>query len=294
MSKILELPMPNEVQQAFQAVFLRIYGLLHASESVLAGALDDVPANSAVGKANGKNVRDPYEQARLLFLAIDDHLRSILFFFEHGPLPMFALYSLLRPAAEAVVRCAYLLDDSTDETGRLARGLNVRIENLLEQHKIAKDQALLDRAFATIEQKAATNGIVALRKSPTSPLRVGEPRLKETALFARFIPPHGEELYRFLSAHVHSMPWVRISKDKAVPTGEPGVSSMPQVLDMNTFAGAAGLVLRRHEANIQRFVVLAGYPLMVWTEAMKSAKAAAQSRLRELAERQSREKGAPQ
>jgi hypothetical protein len=37
------------------------------------------------------------------------------------------------------------------------------------------------------------------------------------------------------------------------------------------FAGALGALLRLHENNIKSLLTLSGYPVMIWTEAMKSA-----------------------
>jgi hypothetical protein len=58
-----------------------------------------------------------------VLMSAEDHLRTVLMLLQHNVLPMFSLYSLLRPAAEADVRVAHLLDPAIDETQRLARGL---------------------------------------------------------------------------------------------------------------------------------------------------------------------------
>src|SRR5438094_9397675 len=113
-----------------------------------------------------KMLRDPYEQAGLLWMSSEDHLRTILMILQSNLLPMFSLYSLLRPAAEADVRMAFLLDRDINERERLARGLSVRFESLREQSKVKPDLAHVDERSAHIEKRAADNGIAAVRSNP--------------------------------------------------------------------------------------------------------------------------------
>ena len=69
----------------------------------------------------------------------EDHLQTLLRVLEAHVLPTFAVYSLLRPAAEAAVLVAYLLDSAIDETQRLARSFNIEQSDLIEQDKFMPD-----------------------------------------------------------------------------------------------------------------------------------------------------------
>ena len=127
----------------FIAAMATLDSLLSASETIVYPALDPPVATSPMGRAHKASTRDANEQARLLLASSEDHLGTILMLVQLNVLPMFSLFSLLRPAAEADVRMAYLLDPAIDERLRLARGLNVRLESLVEQDKVKPDAALL-------------------------------------------------------------------------------------------------------------------------------------------------------
>jgi hypothetical protein len=262
----------------YELAIIRIAALLQASENLVPMALSPAVADSPMGRANKRQLRDPYELSRLLLYSVEDHLRTVLAVLETQILPTFALYSLLRPAAEAAVRMAYLLEARIDETQRLARGLNVRLENLMQQGKLFEEGVLLSERVINLERRASTNGIEVLRDRRGRTDGFGERQPSETSLFAAYLG-EGELIYRYLSGHVHSMAWVQISKEEAVPTDERGVSSMPMVLKVEVFANVLTIVLRLHEKNVVRLLQSAGYPREVWAQAMSTAMAAARERL---------------
>ena len=98
----------------------------------------------------------------------------------------------------------------------------------------------------------------------------------------------GETLYRYLSAHVHSMIWVKLQQADATPTDEPGMQSVKLDMRFDWLAGMLSMVLRLHERNIANLLKLSGYPLMVWDEAKKTAITDAKKRLEALGEKQQR------
>lgn len=268
---------------AFKAVFVRLASVLHASQNVLAEALETTVPESPSDSARRKQLWDAYEQANLLLYSAEDHLRTILMLLEGAKIPTYSLYTLLRTAAMAVVRGAYLLDARLDEQMRLARGLNARWDNLKEQSKVDRNAALFAERVGQLEQRALSNGIEVLNKVPDRPGRhFGEHRRRDVELFAEYLtpiqesaddvgaPPFGETAFRFLSGHVHSMLWVKFLGAKPVSTDEAGMASVQLDLQIEWFAGLLSSVLRLHESNINRMLTLSGYPLMVWTEAMKS------------------------
>ena len=176
MSKIFVGSFTEGESQHFQAIFVRVAAVLQASENLLADAIDPAAPGSPNHTARTNQVWDAYEQVNPLLYSAEDHLRTMLMIFEGTKLPTYSLYTLLRAAAEAVVRCAYLLDPSLTERERMARGLNVRWENLDEQRKIDHDDKQFAERVAHLEQRAAANGIQVLKKSGDKPAHFGERR----------------------------------------------------------------------------------------------------------------------
>lgn len=295
MSKIFVGDFTAEESQHFQEIFVRVSAVLQASENLLADAIDPAAPDSPNQKARMNHVWDAYEQVNPLLYSAEDHLRTMLMIFEGAKLPTYSLYTLLRAAAEAIVRCAYLLDPSLTERERMARGLNVRWENLDEQRKIDRDDKKFAERVAYLEQRAVENGIEVLKKSDDKPPHFGEGRENDVDLFAQYIkaessnadekPPVGETLYRYLSAHVHSMVWVKLAQAEATSTDEPGMASVKLDLRFDWLAGMLSMVLRLHERNIANLLKLSGYPLEVWDLAKKTAVADAKKRLEALGER---------
>jgi len=93
----------------------------------------------------------------------------------------------VRAAGEAAVRSRYLLDASITETQRLARALNERLDNVIEQRRVDPDamQTKFDEAVGRFEQQAVRNGIAVLREKGSGRLcAFGEPRKNLVDLFA--------------------------------------------------------------------------------------------------------------
>ena len=249
---------------------------------------------SANERARAGKLWDAYEQSGLLLYSAEDHLRAILWLFEGGQLPTYSLYTLLRAAAEAVVKCAYLLDPDIDEKARLARALNVRWDNLDEQNKLTPDLKLFAARIAELEERATRNGITVFRKNADAPATdFGERRPSEVALFSRYLKsdsdqaksrqPVGEMVYRFLSGHVHSMVWVKISNAQVMETTEPGILSVELDMQFDWLAAMLWMVLRLQVENIRGLLRLSGYPGLVWDEALRTATENAKARYVRLA-----------
>jgi hypothetical protein len=303
-AKIFEGTFTPEESRLYEAIFVRLAADLQASQNVLAEAMDKTAPGSPNHRARSNQVWDAYEQVGLLLYSAEDHLRAMLMLLEGPHIPTYSLYTLLRAAAEAVVRCAYLLDLSLTEPQRLARGLNVRLENLLEQNKVVPDEKLFAERVTHLEERAAANGIEVFKKRQDRPATdFGERRMSEVALFSEYIrgaedpdvtTPLGETLFRYLSGHVHSMVWVKLSQANATATDEPGMSSVKLDMKFDWLAAMMAMVLRVHERNIASLLRLSGYPQMVWDEAKKTATVDAHKRLARLAEpRRVEEKGEP-
>lgn len=289
---------PEEVQ-ALKAAFVRLGSLVRAYDAVIADALDKTVEGSANDRARRTARWDAYEMSNLLLFSAQDHLRTIRMILGSGTIPTYSLYTLLRSAAIAVVRCAYLLDPEIDEQLRLARGLNLRWENLDEQNKLKRDEKLFGTRVATLEDSAARNGISVFKKDPNKPATAfGERRMSDVELFSKYVQPlrpeeqdqsapvFGETSFRFLSGHVHSMLWVNFLNSSAEPTEEPEIATVKLEPHFDIFAGALAAVLRLHEQNLKSFLTLSGYPVIVWKEAVRSGIEHAKAEYVRLAEAQ--------
>lgn len=114
---------PSDKEQvALNVVGERLIRL--ADDSAISFVLDAInpPApDSLHARATKADLRDAYDFAGHLIFATHDHLRTVLVVIKSGSLPSYALYTLLRPAAEAAVRAKHLLEPTISEKDRLAR-----------------------------------------------------------------------------------------------------------------------------------------------------------------------------
>ncbi|MGH2499471.1 MAG: hypothetical protein ACRDF0_05205 [Candidatus Limnocylindria bacterium] len=248
--------------------------VLAVSSELISEVMDSPLASSPMGVAYRKMLRDPYEQSGLLLMSAEDHLRTVLAILQGNLLPMFSVYTLLRPAAEADVRMRYLLDSTIGEKERLGRGLSVRFETLREQSKVRPDRAHFAQRLAQIEKKATDNGIATVRSSPKKGgpevIGFGEALKNEVDLF-RTYHAGGELLYRVLSSHIHARPWAWMDPQKAVPTAEPGVSQVKAELDIPLFTHLLALTLKTHVNALVRLLELAGRTRGEWENAKQAA-----------------------
>jgi hypothetical protein len=106
-----------------QKTATRLERLLDASDKFVGDATDPPLAGSAIARAREADLGEPYDFGYFLLFAAEDHLRTVLTVIKSGYLPGFSLYSLLRVAGEAIVRCRHLVDPDLTETQRLARGM---------------------------------------------------------------------------------------------------------------------------------------------------------------------------
>jgi hypothetical protein len=264
----------NDEARTFVATMAQLDSVLAASSELVPPALNAPSVSSPMGDAYQKRLRDPYEQAGLLWLTSEDHLRTVLTILQSNLLPMFSPYSLLRPAAEADVRMAYLLDRDINERQRLARGLSVRFESLREQSKVKPDPGRFAQRTAHIEKRATDNGVATVRSNPKrgAPeiIGFGEALRNEVDLF-RTYHAGGELLYRVLSSHIHARPWAWLDPQKAVPTADPGVSQMKAELDIGLYVSFLVLTVKTHERAVIRFLELAGRTQAEWELAKQTA-----------------------
>jgi hypothetical protein len=243
----------------------RLTRLIECTDEVVLGAVDDPVPGSPKDKAASSDLDDAYGYVRMVMASADDHLRTIRLVVTTGPLPMYALYTLLRAAAEAIVRVRHLVDPDITEVERLARGMNERLDNLDEQRKVAADQQPhYDERVAFLEAKAAINGI-AIRRAKSKDGAVGKVIGIDSTistdfdLFSKYIDD-GSTIYRVLCGHVHSKQWVQMLKSAAKPSADPKVLLVNPELRIRTFAFLLDVVLDLYQACVGYWLVLAGYP----------------------------------
>jgi hypothetical protein len=272
-----QIQMTDDEKGALQFAADKLATVLGASEKFVADVVEPPVPGSRIDLAYKADLRDAYDAANLLILAAEDHLRTILQVVRDGPLPTFALYTLLRAAAEAVVRCRHMLDPGISEPVRLGRALNERLDNLQEQNKVKPETQgshLPDRVV-NLEKRASENGISVVRSQPKGGsvgkvLGFGETVKSEVELFEAYLPA-GSTAFRFLSGYVHSKPWVQIPRHRAERSKDSAIAMVPTDLNVVLFAGVLDLVVTLHDENIGFWHTLAGLPGDVW----RSAKGAA-------------------
>jgi hypothetical protein len=189
--QLAEIQMTKEEAVALQREGDRLDRLLKASDKSVRSFVEPPVPYSPMDQANKADLREAYDTAYLLMFSAEDHLRTVLLVAKTGPLPAFALFTLVRVAADAVVRCRHLMDPAITETERLARGMNERLDNLKEQRKVHDPQAEqhFNARVAHLEQRAMANGITPLRKTGASAIHAfGEAQKTDRDLFSSYLP----------------------------------------------------------------------------------------------------------
>jgi hypothetical protein len=272
-SDTIEMTPPEHA--ALQGVIAR-HARVEGSSRFLFNAVTPPVAGSSRDLADKAELTDPYVLAGVLLYASEDHLRTALLVMEKGPLPSYSLFTLFRTAAEAEVRYKHLLDPAISEKVRLARGLNERLDNLIEQRKAVGNHAHFDERLEHLEKRALCNGI---KPKWSDPKKGGVPEIigfegetvkSEVELFSRYLR-QGSTAVRFLGGHVHSKPWVQFARSRAQRTADPKVVVIPTDVDVEVLVGVLDSVLTVRDANVGHWLTLAGYPADLWTEATKAA-----------------------
>lgn len=165
--------------------------LLDASESFVTDAAETAVPGSPMDRARASRVRDAYDSANALIFSAEDHLRAVVIIVKHGPLPGFALYTLLRAASDAAVRAAYLLELSLTPAERLGRTLNERLDNLKEQRKfmVIDEDDHYGQSLEGLKSRATAHGVdirysKAKAGGPPKLSAFGEPQLGDPAFRA--------------------------------------------------------------------------------------------------------------
>ncbi len=262
-------PSPQE-QAALNLVTERLIRISEGSMSLAFDSIDPPVGGSPIDVATKADLREAYDFAGHLLYAGEDHLRTILMIIRSGTIPSYAAYTLLRPAAEAEVRARHLLDLGISETERLGRGMNERLDNLIEQRKAGVDPKAVQRRIGDLDRRAKANGVAVMWSRVKAGKKreivgFGEPLKTDLDLFKLHLRA-GSSAFRFLSAHVHSKPWIQLPKSRARPGRIPTMSFVSTEINLVVFASVLDSVLKVHDENVGFLLVLAGYPMRVWND----------------------------
>jgi len=273
LTQISHLPLDPGEAAKLQQTATRLERLLEASDKFVGPSSDPPVAGSRFDRARKADLGEPYDFGYLLLFAGEDHLRTLLTVIKSGYLPGFSLYSLLRVAGEAIVRCRHLLDPAITETERFARGLNERLDNLVEQRKAKPDAEGLkhyaDR-LSHLEGRALANGITPIGGPPATSIKgFGAVQPSIFDLFDTYFVA-GSTTCRYLGAFIHIKPWVVIRRERAQPTSDPRVANVPTDINVHLFTDVVDGMLDVHDACVGYWLGLAGYPPEVWREAKKT------------------------
>jgi len=270
MTEAKEIPMSPEEQKAFLGVVKRTKALVSAADRFVFEVASPPRAGSPMAEAHGRHQRDAFDIAGMLLFAAQDFLRTFIIVGESRSIPSFVLCPLLRTAAEATVRASYLLAPQLSHSERVARALNERLDNLLEQGKMILDENHMRQRVASLEARASTLGIEVRRSRRGEVDAFGEPRRGMVAHFDSYLEG-GAEVYRILSAYAHSMQWMLLRRSNAQPADETGVSLVSTAIDPKLLTSLTDAVLNTFDVAVGNWVVLAGQPYEVWALAKQGA-----------------------
>lgn len=276
-----------EEQEHLASATARLQRLLDAADKFVADVIETPVPGSPIAKAYEVDRRDAFDIANHLLFATQDHLRAILCLVQKSDmLPAFSLFTLLRDAADALVRTRHLLDLRLSPAQRLGRALTDRLVNLREQDKVIsearnagrltpEDEAKivatgssLSARTAALETRAAEAGVSVLHDRRGDVSGFGESIPSQWQLFDRYLP-EGALVFRMLSGHTHSMRWVQLPIGRAEASPDPTVALIPIGLDVKLLVVIVGLTLGLFDETVRYGVILAGQPISVWEDAKK-------------------------
>jgi hypothetical protein len=265
--------MGREEQAAFLATVDRTDRLVKAADRWLSDVMEPPMKGSPMAHAYAQRQREAFDFGYSLLYSVQDHLRAFVAVTKPvdttSSVPSYALFTLLRSAAEAAVRARHLLEPGITHEERLARALNERLTNLIEHGKVVLNERHRAARVAHLEKRATSLKIPICLDKNGKLLSFGQPRQGMLELFDQYIPD-GAKSWRELSAYAHSMQWMITSASRATPSSEPGV-----VL-ISTEAGTAQLlkimtgVLDVFDDASMYWVILAGMPADVWKHARQA------------------------
>jgi hypothetical protein len=261
------VPMGREEQVAFLATVDRTNHLVQAADKWLAYVMDPPMPGSPMAYAYTQQEREAFDFGYSLLYAVQDHLRAFSAVTKPvdgtSSIPSYALFTLLRSAAEATVRARHLLDPAINHEERLGRALNERLTNLIEHGKVVLNPPRVAARTAHLAKRATSLGIPVRYDKNGKVFSFGQPRQTMLDLFAKYVRD-GAQGWRELSAYAHSMQWMITHVSRAIPSANPGVMLVPTDANTAQLLKIMTGVLDVFDDTSMYWVVLAGIPADVW------------------------------
>jgi hypothetical protein len=216
--------------------------------------------------------------AALFLEAAADHYTTLINVFIHGPIPRYALYTVIRGALEADAWANWLLDPSIEDKERVGRALTLRANNLHEVKRMGlhpTSVSALDHYKARMLRVTEAGQRWNLNHKTHKDGRVVfVPAPGITALLRQLLPERsekneeltlGEQTYAELSARAHGTPWALLNK--AVPVNRlKDYQTLAYVeVDVLELIRLLGVAVRLHDEAITAIAALSSKPAAEWT-----------------------------
>jgi hypothetical protein len=215
--------------------------------------------------------------AALFLESAADHYTTLINVFVHGPIPRYALYTVVRGALEADAWACWLLDTSIDDPERVGRALTLRASNLFEvrrmglhpvgasptEHYSKRMKRVIEAAERWhLTPKSHKDGRIAF---------VPMPRI--TALIRSLLPEQsekskdltvGEHTYAELSARAHGTQWALISKATPVNRADDYQTMAYVEVDVLELIRLLGIAVNLHDEAVRRMAILSSKSESDW------------------------------
>ena len=214
--------------------------------------------------------------AALFLESAADHFTTLINVFIHGPMPRYALYTVIRGAVESDAWTNWLLDTSIEDKERVGRALTLRASNLYEVKRMGLHPAggspdqHYDNRMKSVVEAGQRWGLQPITHKDGRMVFVPMPRI--TALLRHLLPEPsdqnsdltvGEHTYAALSARAHATPWALVNNAK--PASKDDYQTLAYVeVDVLELIRLLGVAVRLHDEAIRRIATLSSRPEAEW------------------------------
>jgi len=215
--------------------------------------------------------------AALFLEAAADHYTTLINVFVHGPIPRYALYTVVRGALEADAWACWLLDTSIDDPERVGRALTLRASNLFEVRRMglhpvgASPGEHYNRRIKRVIEAGERWHLAPKTHKDGHIAFVPAPRI--TALIRSLLPEPskknkdmtvGEHTYAALSARAHGTQWSLISKATPVNHADDYQTLAYVEVDVLELIRLLGIAVSLHDEAVKRMAILSSKPESDW------------------------------
>lgn len=226
------------------------------------GQIEPLPSSPWLADQSLPYADDGQSIAGVSLGAADFYLDAVSRWMQSGLDPVSG-YALLRGAGEASARAWWLLDPTVSGETRRDRGLTARLEIIIERSKAVGDD---NGRLQHLLQSTEAAGIQPRTDRRNKVIGFGDPQPSATDLFEKVarstavqMPEgFGGFVYRFLSAHAHTVPWALLMEATASPSRRPGVSIAGLDINIQFYVICLEVVVAMYEAAHRQYIELHG------------------------------------